>query len=67
MTSMPGMVSPPEGHAQIDHQPVAVMAIEVEIHADLAASPKRQEQQVIGARHQPAVGHVHRERFIGQS
>ncbi len=38
-----------EGDAEIDHQPFAVMAVETEIHPDLAAAAERQEQQLVGA------------------
>ena len=32
-----------KGHAQIDHQPLAIAAIEVDVHADLARSAERQK------------------------
>ena len=38
-----------EGYAQIDHQPFAVMAVEIEVHADLAGPAQRQEDQVLAA------------------
>ena len=36
-----------EGHAEIDHQPLAGIAVEVEVHADLARAAERQEQQLV--------------------
>jgi len=36
-----------EGDAKIDHQPFAGVAIEIEIHPDLAAATKRQEEQLV--------------------
>ncbi len=36
-----------EGHAQIDHQPLVVAAIEIDVHADLARSTERAEQQFL--------------------
>jgi hypothetical protein len=38
-----------EGHPAIDHEPVIVMAIEVEVHADLTGPAKGQEPEVCGA------------------
>ena len=46
MTSMPGVIVVAEGDAEIDHQPLAGMAVEIEVHADLAAPAERQEQQL---------------------
>ena len=36
-----------EGHAQVDHQPLAVAAVEVDVHPDLARPAERAEQQFI--------------------
>ncbi len=36
-----------EGDAEIDHQPFAGMAIEVEVHADLAGTAQCQEEQLV--------------------
>ena len=47
MTSTPGMSIVAEGDAEIDHQPLAGMAVEVEVHADLAGAAQRQEQQLV--------------------
>ena len=43
-----------EGDSEIDHQPFAVMAVEIEIHPDLAAAAERQEQELVAA---GAIGH----------
>ena len=37
-----------EGDAEIDHQPLAGVAVEVEVHADLARAAERDEQQLVG-------------------
>ena len=47
-----------EGDAEIDHQPLAGMAVEVEVHPDLAGAAQRQEQQLVGRRRE--VDHVGR-------
>ncbi len=50
-----------EGHAEIDHQPLAVIAVEIEIHADLAGAAERQEQELAVApdrRVEPVFGHA---------
>ena len=39
-----------EGDAEIDHQPFSGMAVEVEVHADLARAAQRHEQQLVGRR-----------------
>ena len=36
-----------EGHAQIDHQPLAVAAIQVDVHADFARTSKGKEKQFL--------------------
>ncbi len=36
-----------EGDAEIDHQPLSVMAVQIQVHADLARPAKRQEDQVL--------------------
>jgi hypothetical protein len=35
-----------EGHAEIDHQPLAIAAIEIDVHADLARPAERTEDQL---------------------
>ena len=37
-----------EGDAEVDHQPLAAVAVEVEVHADLAGPAERQEQKLAG-------------------
>jgi hypothetical protein len=36
-----------EGDAEIDHQPLAGVAVEVEVHADLAGPAESEEQQLV--------------------
>src|SRR5258706_744979 len=43
-----------EGHAEIDHQPLAGIAVEVEVHADLAGAAERHEQQLVRLPHRSA-------------
>ena len=51
-----------ERHAEIDHQPLAVEAVEVEVHADLAAAAERHEQQlVVALRHGHAAPRLRRQ------
>ncbi len=40
-----------KGHAQIDHQPLAVAAVQVDVHADFARATKREEQQFFSGFH----------------
>jgi len=40
-----------EGHAEIDHQPLAAVAVEIEIHPDLARTAERQEIEARIAAH----------------
>ena len=37
-----------EGDAEVDHQPLAAEAVEIEVHADLAGPAQRQEDQLVG-------------------
>ena len=37
-----------EGHAQIDHQPLAGVAIEIDVHADLARAAEGAEEKFVG-------------------
>ncbi len=37
-----------EGDAEIEHQPLAGMAVEIEVHADLACSAQGKEQELVG-------------------
>ena len=46
-----GILVGAKGHAQIDHQPLAVSPIEVDVHPDLARSPERAEQQFLAGFH----------------
>ena len=41
----PGQRVACEGDAEIDHQPLALAGVEVEVHADLAGPAERQEVQ----------------------
>ena len=43
----PRILAPREGHAEIDHQPLALAAVEIDVHADLARAAQRQEQQFV--------------------
>ena len=43
----PGQVMLAEGHPQIDHQPFACMAVEIEVHPDLSGATKRQEEKLL--------------------
>ena len=38
-----------EGDAAVDHQPAATVAVEVEVHANLAGTAQRQEHQLVRA------------------
>ena len=49
ITSTPGLVLlVAEGDAAIDDQPLAAIAVEVEVHPDLARPAERQEEQRVG-------------------
>ena len=54
MRSTPGKLGPGEGDAEIDDDPGAVVgravAVEAEIHADLADAAERQEDQFVATR-----------------
>ena len=43
----PGILAARESHAQIDHQPLAVAAVEVDVHPDLARAAEREKQQFV--------------------
>ena len=43
----PGRAGPGEGDPEIDHQPLSVMAVEVQVHADLAGPAERQEVEFV--------------------
>ena len=45
----PGKRGIAEGDAQIDHQPAAAIAEQVEVHADLAGAAERQEMEGVAA------------------
>ena len=47
----PGIFVAAEGHAEIDHQPFAVAAIEIDVHANLARTAERKEQQFLAGFH----------------
>jgi hypothetical protein len=40
-----------EGHPQIDHDPLALAAVEIDVHADLARSAEREEEQFVSGFH----------------
>ena len=40
-----------EGHAEIDHQPFALAAVEIDVHADLARAAEREEKQFVAGFH----------------
>ena len=40
-----------EGHAEIDHHPFAVAAVEIDVHADLARAAEREEEQFFAGFH----------------
>ena len=48
-----------EGDAEIDHQPLALAGIEVEVHADLAGPAERQEVERVGRDLGRRCGRVH--------
>ena len=43
----PGIARIGKGHAEIDHHPFAVAAIEIDVHADFARAAQRQENQFV--------------------
>ena len=43
----PRIILRPEGHAQVEHDPFAVAAIEIGVHADLARSSQCEEKQLL--------------------
>ena len=42
-----GILVAAESHAEVDHKPLAVAAVEIDVHADLAGPAKREEQQLV--------------------
>jgi hypothetical protein len=46
-----GVVGIGEPHAEVDHQPLAIAAVEVDVHADLARAAEREEQQFVSGGH----------------
>ena len=48
-----------EADAEVDHHPTAVAAIEVEVHADLARTAQRQEQDLAGLREERRFARAH--------
>ncbi len=42
-----------EGHAEIDHDPLAPAAVEIDVHADLAGTAQRQEKEFVAGFHGP--------------
>ena len=40
-----------KGHAEIDHHPFAVAAIEIDVHADLARAAEREEKEFFAGCH----------------
>ena len=47
----PGIGRVGEGHAEIDHDPLAVAAVEIDVHADLARAAEREEEQFFAGFH----------------
>ena len=45
-----------EGHAEVDHQPLAAISEQVQVHADLAGAAEGEEIQFVG-RNLRRVGH----------
>ena len=41
----PGIVGIGEGQAEVDHDPLAAAAVEIDVHADLARAAERAEKQ----------------------
>ena len=46
-----GIVGIGEGHAEIDHHPLALAAVEIDVHADLARAAEREEEQFVAGFH----------------
>jgi hypothetical protein len=46
-TSRPAAASSAKGDAEIEHQPLAATAVEIEVHADLAGTAQGQEGRVV--------------------
>ena len=40
-----------KGHAEVDHDPFAVAAVEVDVHADLARTAEREEEELFTGFH----------------
>jgi hypothetical protein len=50
-----GILGIGEGQAEIDHQPLAAAAVQVDVHADFARPAERAEQQFFSRNHSPAM------------
>src|SRR3546814_6262537 len=46
-----GIMGIGEGDAEIDHQPFAVAAVEIDVHAELARAAKREEEEFVTGLH----------------
>ena len=49
-----------EGHAEIDHHPFALAAVEIDVHADLARAAEREEEQFFAGFHHVSVSSFRR-------
>src|SRR5690242_6610967 len=47
----PRIVGPSEIEAEIDHDPLAAAAVEIDVHADLAGTAERDEQELFAGNH----------------
>src|SRR6476620_1604484 len=47
----PGIGRVGEGQPQVDHDPLAAAAVEIDVHADLARAAERDEQQFLSRDH----------------
>ena len=45
----------PKSHPQVNHQPLAVAAVQVDVHPDFARSAERAEQQFLAGLHDSIV------------
>jgi hypothetical protein len=50
-----GVLVGPEGHAKVHHQPLALAAVEVDIHPDFARAAERAKQQFLARFHESMV------------
>ena len=46
-----------EGHAEIDHHPFALAAVEIDVHADLARAAEREEEEFFAGFHESPYRH----------